>query len=308
MDGSGTLQKSYAWGPGIDNLLAFTDHSNGTTTTYFVLSDHLGTVHAICDGSGTIVESYEFDAWGRVLGVYDSNGSPVSGSQIGNNYLWQGRWYSWEAGLHFFRARWYDPIAGRWLSKDPIGIAGGLNQYVFCGNDPVNSRDPLGFCEEQNPDGRWTQATWKDKINSWHYRNTKYAGYLLTTAFECASENPINVTKLSWRRYEDEMIRRASAPRVRLVTGAPPAIGLARPDPTKIRAAKHAMDAVKKGETLTRVYGSSDDVVKISEITKKVERSLGPVRVGELQVIEKKSTAFGRFLEAVFGWVNPPST
>lgn len=41
--------------------------------------------------------------------------------------------------------RWYDPVTGRWLSKDPIGISGGLNQYVFCGNNPVNSRDPLGL-------------------------------------------------------------------------------------------------------------------------------------------------------------------
>ena len=36
----------------------------------------------------------------------------------------------------------------RWLSKDPIGISGGLNQYVFCGNNPVNFRDPFGLCEE----------------------------------------------------------------------------------------------------------------------------------------------------------------
>lgn len=41
--------------------------------------------------------------------------------------------------------RWYDPITGRWLSKDPIGIAGGLNQYAFCGNNPVNFMDPFGL-------------------------------------------------------------------------------------------------------------------------------------------------------------------
>jgi uncharacterized protein RhaS with RHS repeats len=41
--------------------------------------------------------------------------------------------------------RWYDPITGRWLSNDPIGISGGLNQYVFCGNNPVNFRDPFGL-------------------------------------------------------------------------------------------------------------------------------------------------------------------
>ena len=40
--------------------------------------------------------------------------------------------------------RWYDPVTGRWLSNDPIGISGGLNQYVFCANNPVNFVDPLG--------------------------------------------------------------------------------------------------------------------------------------------------------------------
>ena len=46
--------------------------------------------------------------------------------------------------LYNFRARWYDSNIGRWLSKDPIGLEGGLNLYVFCGNDPVNFVDPDG--------------------------------------------------------------------------------------------------------------------------------------------------------------------
>ncbi len=41
--------------------------------------------------------------------------------------------------------RWYDPVTARWLSNDPIGISGGLNQYVFCSDNPVNFRDPLGL-------------------------------------------------------------------------------------------------------------------------------------------------------------------
>lgn len=41
--------------------------------------------------------------------------------------------------------RWYDPTVGRWLSKDPIGISGGLNQYVFVENCPIMYRDPLGL-------------------------------------------------------------------------------------------------------------------------------------------------------------------
>lgn len=59
--------------------------------------------------------------------------------------------------------RWYDPITGRWLSNDPIGISGGLNQYVFAGNNPVNFRDPFGLCEKSGrpwwrnllPDGQY---------------------------------------------------------------------------------------------------------------------------------------------------------
>jgi len=86
--------------------------------------------------------------------VYDGNGTPLEESAVGNHYLWQGRRYSWETGLYYFRARWYDPVTGRWLSKDPIGISGGLNQYVFCGNNPVNFRDPFGLCEDDGP-GFW---------------------------------------------------------------------------------------------------------------------------------------------------------
>jgi len=61
-----------------------------------------------------------------------------------NRYLFQGREYSFATGLYNFRARWYEPELGRWLSNDPIGISGGLNLYEFCGNNPVNYVDPWG--------------------------------------------------------------------------------------------------------------------------------------------------------------------
>jgi RHS repeat-associated protein len=109
------------------------------------VNDHLGSVLALVDSSGSVVESYQYDAWGNVLGVYDSSNQPINESSIGNRYLWQGREYSWKTGLYYFRARWYDPVTGRWLSNDPIGISGGLNQYVFCADDPVNCVDPTGL-------------------------------------------------------------------------------------------------------------------------------------------------------------------
>jgi len=63
-------------------------------------------------------------------------------------------------GLAYFRARWYNPETGRWLSKDPTGIRGGLNQYVAFGNNPVNFTDPFGLCEGGDGDA-WYKKSWK---------------------------------------------------------------------------------------------------------------------------------------------------
>jgi RHS repeat-associated protein len=49
-----------------------------------------------------------------------------------------------ETPLYYMRARWYDPRTGRFLSEDPIGLAGGVNPSVYGADDPVNGRDPTG--------------------------------------------------------------------------------------------------------------------------------------------------------------------
>ena len=112
--------------------------------TYYAIKDHQNTVIALVDETGSVVESYEYDAWGRTK-VFDAFGTELTASPYGNRYCFQGREIDWDTGLIYFRARWYNPETGRWLSKDPIGIAGGLNLYVFCGNNPVNFIDPLGL-------------------------------------------------------------------------------------------------------------------------------------------------------------------
>ncbi len=72
------------------------------------------------------------------------NKNHTSKSACGNRFLFQGREYDYDTALYYFRARWYEPETGRWLSPDPIGISGGLNLYAFCGNDSVNFVDPEG--------------------------------------------------------------------------------------------------------------------------------------------------------------------
>ena len=98
-----------------------------------------------CTATATIVETYTYDAYGNPT-IYDASGSEISNqtSQIGNRYLFQGREYDSATHLYYFRARYYNPITGRWLSKDPKGITGGLNLYLAFGNNPVMFVDPNG--------------------------------------------------------------------------------------------------------------------------------------------------------------------
>lgn len=141
LDESGAVVRSYVWGPGIDNLLAV--RTGGAT--YYALTDHQNTVHGFVDASGALVAHYVYDAWGNLLE------SSVSVPALADNrHLFQGREYSWATGLYNFRARWYDPATGRWLSKDPIGIGGGINLYAFCAGDPIGFVDSFG-CQSATP-------------------------------------------------------------------------------------------------------------------------------------------------------------
>jgi len=60
-------------------------------------------------------------------------------------YTFTGREWEGETGLYYYRARYYDPSLGRFLSEDPIGLAGGINLYAYVGGNPVNWVDPTGL-------------------------------------------------------------------------------------------------------------------------------------------------------------------
>jgi YD repeat-containing protein len=70
VDGAGSLKKSYVY-EGLDRAISMTTYGASTNTYYFI-RDHLGSTLALTDGSGNIIESYRYDAWGRVLGVYNA--------------------------------------------------------------------------------------------------------------------------------------------------------------------------------------------------------------------------------------------
>jgi RHS repeat-associated protein len=137
------LARSYSYGPQIDDIRSMTTYG-AATNTFFYLNDAIGSIHALVNTNGAVVEQYRYTAWGEVT-VLSSNGTVLAASAYGNRFTFQGREVSYSTGLLFFRSRYYSASLGRWLSNDPIGISGGLNQYVFCDNNPVNFVDPFGL-------------------------------------------------------------------------------------------------------------------------------------------------------------------
>jgi RHS repeat-associated protein len=93
-------------------------------------------VAAISEG-GTLRNTYRYDAFGKPIAQGGS--SPLT-----NAYTYTGREFD-ASGLYYYRARYYLPSAGRFLTPDPIGLKGGLNAYTYVSSNPVNYTDPFGL-------------------------------------------------------------------------------------------------------------------------------------------------------------------
>ena len=98
--------------------------------------DHLGTPQEITRADGALTWSVTYAAWGNVLR------QEVSHTE--QNLRFQGQYFDQETGLHYNRFRYYDPDIGRFVSQDPIGLAGGDNLYQYVPS-PTGWSDPWGL-------------------------------------------------------------------------------------------------------------------------------------------------------------------
>lgn len=111
----------------------------------FYQCDHLGTPQELTDHEGKVTWSAQYRAWGSAKQALSH--APCKGG-IQNPIRFQGQYFDDETELHYNRHRYYDSYSGRFLSKDPIGLLGGLNTHTYAPN-PVQWIDPLGLAPKK---------------------------------------------------------------------------------------------------------------------------------------------------------------
>lgn len=133
--------RSFAHAPG--TLVPLLQQERGEVFAY--VNDHLGTPKELLDRRGLVAWSAAHAAWGQVVEV---QGDPVSAlntrGRVSSPFRLLGQYADEETGLCATRFRYFDPAVGRWLSPDPLGIAGGLTAFGFDGC-PTSDVDPLGL-------------------------------------------------------------------------------------------------------------------------------------------------------------------
>ncbi|GMU13395.1 hypothetical protein WAL17_18250 [Waltera acetigignens] len=106
----------------------------GQELSYYHRDEQLSTVF-VTDGQGEIRNSYQYDAFGIPLETTE---------QLNNRIRYTGQQYDDVTGQYYLRARYYNPVAGRFMQED-VYQGDGLNLYAYCENNPVVYDDPSGY-------------------------------------------------------------------------------------------------------------------------------------------------------------------
>jgi RHS repeat-associated protein len=133
MDLSGSLQGA----GGVGGLLAEKQGANSFYPTY----DGNGNVSEYLAADGTVAAHFEYDPFGNI--VKDSYSTGFNATSF--TYKFSTKPLDAETGLYYYQYRYYDPVTGRWPSRDPIEERGGINLYGMVLNNPIYLADLLGL-------------------------------------------------------------------------------------------------------------------------------------------------------------------
>ncbi len=157
-----TPTKQYIWGTYIDeciqlNLLVAAWPQSVPAGAYYLLQDLLYRAAALTNSGGYVVEAYDTDAYGNTLifTAPDTSGNwwgdaAVQSSYGANEIIYCGYRFDSETQLYYVRNRTYNPVLGRWIQRDPIGYAGGINLHEYVKSGPVGAADPSGLGRQGN--------------------------------------------------------------------------------------------------------------------------------------------------------------
>ena len=143
-DASNNTLVTYTRSGNIGGLLARTvkantsENSSASDVSYYYHYDGSGNVVGLTNNQQVAVAEYSYDAWGNTV--------KMTGAQaLNNKYRFSTKECHSSIGLYDFGYRFYNSGTGRWLNRDPIREAGGLNLYAAFANSPTNHHDEYGL-------------------------------------------------------------------------------------------------------------------------------------------------------------------
>ena len=131
--------------------VSYKANSSTDAVTYYYAHNWRGDITSIYDGDGNMVAKYEYDAWGNVLTVTNSNNSEITDpNHIANlnPFRYRSYYYDSESGFYYLMSRYYDPVTHRFLNADGYFQSGDgildTNMNAYCRNNPLNNIDKYG--------------------------------------------------------------------------------------------------------------------------------------------------------------------
>ena len=119
-------------------LIARSSDSESARTYYHYASDEMGSTTHIVDENGSVKNRYAYDAWGKITAKEEA---------VPNRFTYYGQQIDPITQQYYLRARFYNPILGRFTQEDTYR-GDGLNLYAYCANNPVYYIDPSGFYKD----------------------------------------------------------------------------------------------------------------------------------------------------------------